>query len=377
MFDVSKLGERIKHHRIKAGLSQSALGEKLNVSFQAVSSWETGDCLPDLQNLYTLATIFGVSMESLLSHDEDAEKILIAIDGGGTKTEVALFTQSGHILKNFKLKGTNATTIGIDNALEIHSSAIELCLKENKNVSGVFIGCAGGYLDEIKNSLNKKFPQLVIFVESDALNAFSSADADVALICGTGSILLRKEKEKYICKGGWGHKIGDPASAYNFGLQVMRNAFAYEDGLNASELMYVLLEEKIGPIRNMHDFKDKTVSKIASFASIVFAAYKLGDSFASSIIDCEICELSKIIRVTANMGERIVLCGGIIEHYKEIVLPALENQLGEYVNFVLPKLPPIYGAARECMCKLGIKCDEGFESVFEKDYKALLSTINN
>jgi transcriptional regulator with XRE-family HTH domain len=42
-----KIGERIKAARKAKGLSQEVLGEKLEVSFQAVSSWETGKFIPD------------------------------------------------------------------------------------------------------------------------------------------------------------------------------------------------------------------------------------------------------------------------------------------------------------------------------------------
>lgn len=46
-----KIGERIKAARKAKGLSQEALGEKLEVSFQAVSSWETGKFIPDAEHL--------------------------------------------------------------------------------------------------------------------------------------------------------------------------------------------------------------------------------------------------------------------------------------------------------------------------------------
>ena len=41
------IGSRIKAARKAKGLSQEQLGEKLGVSFQAVSTWETGNILPD------------------------------------------------------------------------------------------------------------------------------------------------------------------------------------------------------------------------------------------------------------------------------------------------------------------------------------------
>ena len=62
-----KIGERIKAARKTKGLSQEALGEKLGVSFQAVSSWETGKFLPDSEHLPQLAEVLDLSLDSLFT----------------------------------------------------------------------------------------------------------------------------------------------------------------------------------------------------------------------------------------------------------------------------------------------------------------------
>jgi transcriptional regulator with XRE-family HTH domain len=45
--DNLKIGAFIQAQRKAAGLTQKELAERLHVSFQAVSKWENGDCLPD------------------------------------------------------------------------------------------------------------------------------------------------------------------------------------------------------------------------------------------------------------------------------------------------------------------------------------------
>lgn len=65
-----KLHEKISYYRKKTGLSQEALSEKIGVSRQAVSKWETGDALPEVTKLKALAELFGVTVDFLL--DEDA-----------------------------------------------------------------------------------------------------------------------------------------------------------------------------------------------------------------------------------------------------------------------------------------------------------------
>ena len=57
------LAGKILYCRKKAGLSQEALAEKLGVSRQAVSKWETGDAVPELSKLVLLAKAFDVTTD--------------------------------------------------------------------------------------------------------------------------------------------------------------------------------------------------------------------------------------------------------------------------------------------------------------------------
>ena len=62
-----EIGNYIKKLRKENGYTQKQLAEKLNVSFQAVSKWETGETLPDTSLLLTLANELNTSVERLLN----------------------------------------------------------------------------------------------------------------------------------------------------------------------------------------------------------------------------------------------------------------------------------------------------------------------
>ena len=64
------LSEKILYCRKKAGHSQEALAEKLGVSRQAISKWETGESVPELSTLVLLARAFDVTTDWLLSESE-------------------------------------------------------------------------------------------------------------------------------------------------------------------------------------------------------------------------------------------------------------------------------------------------------------------
>ena len=60
------LGERIAYYRGVLGLSQGELAEKLGVSRQAVSKWETDAGLPDLDRLIALSGLYSITLDELV-----------------------------------------------------------------------------------------------------------------------------------------------------------------------------------------------------------------------------------------------------------------------------------------------------------------------
>ena len=65
--------EKLYKLRKKAGLTQAELAEKLNVSRQAVSKWETGSVLPETKKMNAIAVFFGVTIDYLLDKNKDQE----------------------------------------------------------------------------------------------------------------------------------------------------------------------------------------------------------------------------------------------------------------------------------------------------------------
>ena len=61
-----EFGARLTELRKASGLSQEAFAEKLGVSRQSVSKWESGGCLPDIEKLTRISELFGVSIDHLI-----------------------------------------------------------------------------------------------------------------------------------------------------------------------------------------------------------------------------------------------------------------------------------------------------------------------
>ena len=65
--DQIKIGSFIAERRKKAGLTQAALAEQLNITDKAVSKWECGRALPDSAMMMPLCEILGINVTELLS----------------------------------------------------------------------------------------------------------------------------------------------------------------------------------------------------------------------------------------------------------------------------------------------------------------------
>ena len=68
-----KLSEKIKSYRKVFDLSQEQLAEKLSVSRQVVTKWETEGGVPEINNLKALADLFNVSVDYLLDDEKVVE----------------------------------------------------------------------------------------------------------------------------------------------------------------------------------------------------------------------------------------------------------------------------------------------------------------
>ena len=63
MIDNRTVGKTIAALRQAKGMTQQQLAAAMNVSHQAVSKWENGAALPDIQTLVELTRLFGITLE--------------------------------------------------------------------------------------------------------------------------------------------------------------------------------------------------------------------------------------------------------------------------------------------------------------------------
>lgn len=69
------LGNNLFQARKKAGLSQETVAEKLGVSRQTISKWETDETIPDIYQSKKLAKLYNLSLDELIEFDVDLKEI--------------------------------------------------------------------------------------------------------------------------------------------------------------------------------------------------------------------------------------------------------------------------------------------------------------
>ncbi len=74
------LGTNLFNARKKRGLSQEEVAERLGVSRQTISKWETDETLPDICQSKKLANLYGLSLDELIAFDMEVKEIQEIID---------------------------------------------------------------------------------------------------------------------------------------------------------------------------------------------------------------------------------------------------------------------------------------------------------
>ena len=81
------LGTNLYNARKKSGLSQEEVAEKLGVSRQTISKWETDETLPDIRQAKRLAGLYHLTLDDLIAFDAEVEEIQRTIDSISEETQ--------------------------------------------------------------------------------------------------------------------------------------------------------------------------------------------------------------------------------------------------------------------------------------------------
>lgn len=268
------------------------------------------------------------------------QRLVLGIDGGGTKT-AALLGAIDHaddlriIGRGFSGSG-NPQASGFDRAMQHVQASINDAFEnagiEAQSVYSACISLAGIGRDKEKSQvLNWAMTESVandLRIATDAEILFAAANTNatftnlqIALIAGTGSIAWGRSQdlETYRC-GGWGYLLGDEGSAYSIAIQALQLACRCADGrANDPTVLSAILEAT--ECTDPQQLIPWTYGPLASrerTASIAETVFQLADQNAAcrSIVHEGARQLANmIVSITSKAGSSsysLALAGGVL-----------------------------------------------------------------
>ena len=191
MREQQTLGRRIQEGRRAAGLSQESLGERLGVSRQAVSKWESDASVPDLENLIAMSRIFGVTIGALLGVEPETAEEPSAEEAPEASGQEAEDTAPAGELTDRELAAVEAI---VQKYLEAAQSAQKPRWSRRKKRALVAVACAAVLLivlvlDGIFSSLGRRLDQ----VQDQVNYVQSSVSSQIGSLTGQISGLLAEQ----------------------------------------------------------------------------------------------------------------------------------------------------------------------------------------
>lgn len=377
MFDNIILSHNIKKYREAKGLSQSELAEKLYISGQAISKWERGLSIPEIDKICMLAEFFGVSVDVMLGFSAEREPLMVGIDGGGTKTEYIVFNKNGKIYERLIADGSNPNFYGRDKVCEAFKKNIGFLIDARPGIKGVYIGSAGfrsgDNAEYICTFLKNTFPSLSIKCSGDIFNAMASGTDENKCICsisGTGNITFSYNNDVLTRYGGYGYLFDKAGSGYDLGREAIYTAFCEADGIGEKSLITALVETRLGgsAFDSVQSLYDADVAFVASFAQFVFDAVEKGDLVAQRIIEDNTDYISRVINTAYKNNPEcsaLVLAGSLYKN--DYFYASVCKKLDAGLKPVRSEMPQVYGACVLC-CKMMGYSVENLKMNFKDEY---------
>ena len=378
--DLEILARNLRKFRSRKELTQQQLADFLSLTPQSISKWERGQAVPELDKLCLCADALGVSVSQLLGRSPDA-RVLMGIDGGGTKTEFILFEEGGKLLKRLTLGGTNPNQRGLSHSLSVLETGIAQLLEPGMELGALFVGCAGflsgGYGEKIRQTLQKQYPDCKIACSSDIMNIIACSSNTrncIAAICGTGAVTYANVNRHLHRLGGAGYLLDTQGSGFDIGRDVLLAVLREQDGIGEKTLLTPLAEKQLGSTvwDAVGEIYQKGNAFVASFAPLAFSAYEKGDRLAGKILRKHARYQADLIRAAAekyDCGRNVVLSGGIFTACP-VLVEMVKESLPAALTVEVPDQAPVYGA---CLlaCEL-LKLDPApLKESFTKQYESL------
>jgi N-acetylglucosamine kinase-like BadF-type ATPase len=304
--------------------------------------------------------------------------LLLAVDGGGTRTRSAVADLEGRILARGFGGNSNIQIRSLAEVGEALTTAIEGAILQipggqwkgdgaawrSGRIAAACFGLAGVDTkeDEAKVSgwvrdqaVARRFS---VLNDSELVLACGTPEGvGVALISGTGSICLGRTVDGRTYRvGGWGPLTGDEGSAYDLAARALHLVTKTADGrAQAKGLVRAALthfsQPDVPALVHLLHASSTTSTDVAGLSTTVLDLAARGDAVAAALVDTAAAELVEqvqvVLRTLGLEKPPFAMAGGMLRsHLKTLLLARLGGQLGQVTHVTDPILGAIALAKR-------------------------------
>jgi N-acetylglucosamine kinase-like BadF-type ATPase len=295
-----------------------------------------------------------------------AAGVVVAVDGGGSKTHAVALTLDGEVVGRGDGPGSSPHWVGVDASLEIVEAAVrqaigdERVVQANVYLSGLDLDSEVRVYADAVAAREWASPQTVVDNDLWALLRSGTEASDaIAVVCGTGINAVGVRADGATARfAALGPISGDWGGGSGLGEEALWHAARAEDGRGGATLLRAAVLEgmSVGTVAELTEqlhLGRRALSDLAVLAPAVFEAARQGDAIAGSIVDRQAGEVVAFARASATRlglldhDLPVVLGGGVIRSGDERLLSGIAARLAEDLpraHLVIVDAPPIVGA---------------------------------
>jgi N-acetylglucosamine kinase-like BadF-type ATPase len=308
---------------------------------------------------------------------------VLAIDGGNSKTDVALVASDGTVLATARGPGINAHEVGVDQTVLILDAVVKQAAAQLDGAYGAY-GAGSGWiaLHTVACLANADLPEEeaehAAAVQAQGWSATATVVNDtfailraglpdrtgphwgVAVVCGAGINCVGVAPDGRVTRYlALGTISGDWGGGYGLGLEVLWHAVRAEDGRGRDTVLTGYLTSHFGVERaeevtlRIHRGKIPD-DDLAGLAPVLLRAADEGDQVARTVVNRLADEIS-VMAITAmrrldltGLATPIILGGGVITARNPLLMGGITRQLAEAApraEVRVIDVPPVVGAA--------------------------------
>lgn len=299
-----------------------------------------------------------------------AHRFYLGVDGGGTKTHIALINAAQTVVCEGVAGPSNPLRVGVEtavaNILKAINEAVDIGGVSRGDIAAATLGLAGVRRADLKQRIKASFVEQLRIRKTEvvtdaeiALYATTLGKPGLVVIAGTGSVCLGKNAAGEIAiSGGWGPLAGDEGGGVGIAREALQAVAKASDGRGIATVLSKRASEYFrasGPENLIVAIYSPQVdnSRIAGFAKFVVETAQAGDTVAMDILsqagfELGIAAVAVIEKLGLSKKKIPIGCVGSVFNAGELLTKPMRNVIQTVApNAFLtePLMPPAHAAA--------------------------------